>query len=479
MRFLFVSLQKLESDFYGRVAGELIGRGHEASHVTFSRRAAVLLRRRGVDAHVFPEKMTDLGSLDRDDEAARIVQRYDTPTLRSVYRSDHVCDGRSEAWCVERTVRHFVAMERLIDQIRPDVLVPEVGNETIRTAAHLIALDRGIPVLMLGYTIFPRSLMVCRDTLDQPIVDREEVRELAEPERAEVEAFIDGFTNAATPIRPYRSRPIHAGRVRTLARHVAVRALWDRDNDYLEPLRWSLALAAERIRPRLARRLYEPRQPGRPFVYFPLHLGEDYKLKRLIPHCSDQAWVVGQVAGALPHGYDLVVKEHPVAVGRYGLRLLARLRGIPNVRLVDPYTGSHELISAASAVAVVSSTVGLEALLYEKPVLTLGRPYYAGFGVTVDLESFRDIRSRMPELLEFQPDPGLIRRFLHAGMRRCSPGAPVLVDRSDENAKLVARSLEEAARQPLRCRTREQERDGGSRVRGRRAGTEAGRGAAL
>ena len=43
-----------------------------------------------------------------------------------------------------------------------------------------------------------------------------------------------------------------------------------------------------------------------------------------------------------------------------------RLHTRPNVRLVAPHTSSHELIRRAEAIAVISSTVGLEALLYEK-----------------------------------------------------------------------------------------------------------------
>lgn len=446
MRFLFGTLQKVESDFYGRVGVHLVERGHEVVHLTFSRRAAALLRRKGFEAHVLPELMRAVAPLDWDAEAVRIAQRYETPTFRDIYRTDLACRGRPEAWCVERTVRHVVAVERLLDDVGPDAVVPEVGNETLRTAVHLVGVDRGMPVLLLGYTIFPRSLMLCVDALDMPLVSRQEVRELDPPERAEVEAFIGDFKARAEPIRAYRSRPITTGRWRTLARHVTVRALWDRDNDYLKPLGWSLGLAAERFRPRIARHLYEQIDPSRPFVYFPLHLAEDYKLERLIPQWADQRWVVEQVARALPHGVDLVVKEHPIAVGRYGLRFLRRLAQMPNVRLVDPYTSSHELIGSATAVAVISSTVGLEALLYEKPVLTLGHPYYAGFGVTLDLESPRDIRHLVPAVLDFRPDPELIRRFLHAGMRRCYPGAPVLVDRSNENARDLAASLEEGMR---------------------------------
>ena len=33
-------------------------------------------------------------------------------------------------------------------------------------------------------------------------------------------------------------------------------------------------------------------------------------MKRVIPHCADQEYIVKQVADALPQGYDLVLKEH-------------------------------------------------------------------------------------------------------------------------------------------------------------------------
>jgi hypothetical protein len=172
---------------------------------------------------------------------------------------------------------------------------------------------------------------------------------------------------------------------------------------------------------------------------------DDYKIKKVIPHCVDQPSIVEQVADALPPGHDLVLKEHPMSVGRNSIALLRRLRTRPNVRLVQPYTSSHELIRDAEAVAVISSTVGLEALLYEKPVLTLGEPFYSGFGVTLDVDSFREIRAKVPELLRFRPDPERIRQFLGAAMRACLPGAPVLVDRSQENAVRLAGSLERAA----------------------------------
>jgi len=68
-------------------------------------------------------------------------------------------------------VRHFAAFERIFDAVAPDVVVPEVGSETMRTAATLVARRRDISVLFLFYTIFDRPLRLYRDTMHAPIVE--------------------------------------------------------------------------------------------------------------------------------------------------------------------------------------------------------------------------------------------------------------------------------------------------------------------
>jgi hypothetical protein len=449
VRFLFTTLQFIESDFYGRVGAELARRGHEVSHVAFSRRAANVLRARGFRAECLPDRMAALGPIpDAEAEGERIVDRYGLPTLRDVWKTDWPCAGRPDSECVERTVRHFLALEAIFDEVRPEVVVPEVGSETMRTAAHHIGLGRGATVLFLFYTIFPRPLRLYRNTMHAPIVAPEELRPPDVGERAEVEEFIASFTAANRPIREYRAATVTPSKLRDFARHIAVSLTQDADNEYLRPDHYVRNLFRERARAAVARRLYEPLDATRRFVYFPLHVVDDYKIKRVIPHCVDQASIIEQVADALPHGHELVLKEHPMSIGRNSTALLRRLKRIPNARLVDPYTSSHELMRRADAIAVISSTVGLEALLYGKPVLTLGQPFYSGYGVTLDVDSFREIREAVPAVLRFRPDRERTLRFLGAAMRACHAGKPVLVDHSDANAATLAASLEAAVTEP-------------------------------
>ena len=452
MRFLFATIQSFESDFYGTVGVELSRRGHAVSHVTVSRHSSQALRDRGFEAFCLPDAIAELPPFDVAAERTRIESRYGLPSIRDVYRIDPASEGRAEDWCVRRTVRHFLALERLFDRVRPDVLVPEVGTELLRTVAHHVALARRIPTLFLFYTIFPRPLRLYVDTLDAPIVARDEVRPLNAEERQEVEGFIAEFTARREPIRPHRPVLATRRRLAQAREYIGARVGPDKDNEYLHPWRWTGEHVLGWGRALTARAFYRTPRPGRPYVYFPLHVTDDFKIKRVIPHCSDQAAIVELIAEALPPGYDLVLKEHPLSIGRNPLSFLRRVQRPSNVYIVPPHTSSHDLIESAAAVAVISSTVGLEALLYVKPVLTVGHPFYSGYGVTLDASSFAELRELVPAVLRFEPDRETIVRLLHAAMRRCRPGAPVLVDRSDENALRLAQSLEEAAQETVATR---------------------------
>jgi Capsule polysaccharide biosynthesis protein len=449
MRFLFATRERYETEFYGRVGAELMAIGHDVAHVAYSRRAAGQLRRAQprIRTYCLTDLMRALAPFDRDSEARRIEERYmipEVPTIRDVYRTDWPTYGRSEEESVERTVRHFLGYERVFDEVGPDVVLPEVGSETLRTAPHLIGVERGSEVLFLFYTIFRDPLRLYRNTLHAPIVPEAEVRALSPDERVEIEEFIAEFQARNMPIRRYIEPTVSTGVAREWLSHVAVRAIWDRDNDYMAPSRMVRNRVREKVRAAVIPRLYDQLNTARKFLYFPIHVSDDYKIKRVIPHCVDQAAIIELIAASLPQGVDLVLKEHPMSIGRNPLGLLRRLTSHENVRLVDPYTSSHELIRRARAVAVISSTVGLEALLHGRPVMTVGQPFYAGYGITVDVDSFREIPDATMELLRFFPDRELTLRFLHAAMRRCLPGKPAAVDGSEQNARTLAASLHTA-----------------------------------
>jgi capsular polysaccharide export protein len=82
----------------------------------------------------------------------------------------------------------------------------------------------------------------------------------------------------------------------------------------------------------------------------------------------------------------VVLKIHPeVAAGRKRGHFESLSPGMAaRVRVVGQHRHAPDLIEEARAVYTVSSQVGFEALLWERPVRVFGMPFYAGWGLTAD-----------------------------------------------------------------------------------------------
>lgn len=94
----------------------------------------------------------------------------------------------------------------------------------------------------------------------------------------------------------------------------------------------------------------------------------------------------------------LMWKPHPdVEAGlRVGAVAEGDLEGLADVALTG--TGAAAAIDLADEVWTMTSTLGFEALLRGVPVVTLGKPFYAGWGLTKDLVTAPEWRAPGPSL---------------------------------------------------------------------------------
>ncbi len=111
-------------------------------------------------------------------------------------------------------------------------------------------------------------------------------------------------------------------------------------------------------------------------------------------------------------GAEIVYKPHPdVEAGlRVGAIDAAALQGLASVvaSKADPLS----LIDACDEVWTMTSLLGFEALLRGKPVVCVGAPFYAGWGLTRDLGTVPDRRRHAPDGHPL-PRPDLIH-LIHA-----------------------------------------------------------------
>lgn len=117
--------------------------------------------------------------------------------------------------------------------------------------------------------------------------------------------------------------------------------------------------------------------PSGNYLYFPLHMQPEASSCPLGGVLSDQLRAVRLLADALPAGWQLVVKEHPLQ------KMEARPAGwyrdlvkSPNVVLVAQDIASAELQKGARAVATLTGAAAWEAWLWRKPALVLGHILY-------------------------------------------------------------------------------------------------------
>ncbi|MFM0056381.1 capsular biosynthesis protein [Paraburkholderia phytofirmans] len=112
------------------------------------------------------------------------------------------------------------------------------------------------------------------------------------------------------------------------------------------------------------------------YVFLPLQVSADTQLKLHSDVTNIEA--IRQAVGyAEKIGAELFVKVHPAETDRGELRQICDLSSKLNFDIVSSAT--LDLVRNAHSVVTINSTVGLEALMYNKKVITLGRSFYRDF----------------------------------------------------------------------------------------------------
>lgn len=149
------------------------------------------------------------------------------------------------------------------------------------------------------------------------------------------------------------------------------------------------------------------------FLFVPLQVHDDTQITIHSPWIRNMRELVSAVIAArnqlkLPH--TVVVKEHPVDLGRIDYKeFIAKADA---VWLWD--YPLEELLERAAAVITVNSSVGLEAVLAGRAVVSLGASVYEKAGVTCPARSPETLRAAISRALSGERDEVLRYQFLQA-----------------------------------------------------------------
>lgn len=273
-------------------------------------------------------------------------------------------------------LRGFAArIDHLLRAIGPDLVVVPHGSEAISRLITAKALKAGIPWLCSESSFFPGHLLV--DPAGQHFfpgknkIDRDwpevRVNALTTSETEGVTQFVQGWQMSRSTKYAQDTSPGEAERLTAFL---------------------------------------ESRQG--PVLFVPMQVPVDASVHHGLGAFPSLQAFYHQLLASLPAGWRVVFKRHPKE--QAGNQLL----DAPDPRvLVVREASIHDLIAAADAVAVFSSNVGLEALLYGKPVIAGGKPCYGGKGLTIDVRTSEDLPAALERALTWQHDVGLRNKLVH------------------------------------------------------------------
>jgi len=143
------------------------------------------------------------------------------------------------------------------------------------------------------------------------------------------------------------------------------------------------------------------------FIYVPLHYQPERTTSPLGGMFVDQVLMVKMLSYYLPDNWLIYVKEHPSMkkVNRGCPRSTHRskqyydeLASMKNVVLVSMYENTYNLIDNCQAVAVVTGTAGLEAVMRNKQCLMFGYGYLQYAPNVITIRNNKDCASAMYKL---------------------------------------------------------------------------------
>lgn len=336
------------------------------------------------DTHYFFDT-ADVQMPEPDVRLLQSIEAPDVPTIHNMILGDRVVSKLQYRDALGYATFLAKRIQTLLVELAPSMVIGSF-DALHSGIAHAMARQRGIPWFALNFSVIPPGLacfcsgMSPAERVPLRTTERGEARTRAAHALEQFEAKLVRAPAYMTP--PPLSLPAAIqripARVRSVARMLAnsraraIRKFTDTRGDYS-----IMAAVRHQWRVRAARHALGGTNtvrtpPATPYVLFGLHMQPESSIDVWAPFFSNQMWVIELLARSVPPTHGVLVKIHKSDAAHYSRAELERMLSFPGVRLVEPFASSREFIEGAELVIVIQGTMGLEAALLGKPVVSLG-----------------------------------------------------------------------------------------------------------
>lgn len=146
------------------------------------------------------------------------------------------------------------------------------------------------------------------------------------------------------------------------------------------------------------------------FIFIPFQDDRDTQIRLFSPWIGDMRELFSLAQRIVDEtGWSVVLKEHPSSREQY-----PDLHQKCSDRLFFANGNStQQLIESSSLVVSINSTVGLESVWLNKPLLTVGQAFYNVEGVVMHAQSAEEVMRLLARFPDWPVEPSLRRAFLH------------------------------------------------------------------
>jgi hypothetical protein len=386
-----------------------------------------------------------------------LEETYCDPGLATLLASDR--------WLVRYPFLQQIAYVDLLDRLLTDLISPEsivLSDDVADLTSWLIyckaTSSRATYTAIAKSRLPDRVLVHGTATTREPRLVHRYRNATSDEARARLQQlgtpYLEAFRSGWTPLKltDYLTRPS-----RTMGRDMGFLFVRAKEQlaDPTDPTRESVGTLIGRRLMRLSRSEWRLRRmASRDTVtsgdwVFPLHYHPEAATLVRAPQYTDQIDTIRRLALSLPVSRHLVVREHPVMIGRRSMSVYHDLMRIPNVDLLAPGISSIDALGPAAGVVTLTSSLGWEAWVMGKPVVMLGDAIYTDAPGIVRIDDECEVGEATTRAADNPQSEAEITRWLGVLHEESHPGSMDHPAYSDSGSSTNVRDLTCAVRSRL------------------------------
>jgi hypothetical protein len=355
-------------------------------------------------------------------------------------------------------------IERAISELRPKAFVCQTADSLISHVLFKVAQQANVPAFAVtpawlfeseigeGGYFSNDEFLRCDVMIDA--YKRLQGRPLTKQERQRVDSLIEQISSFTGNTRyhervgrgPLAKWQVLSPQIRSPFSYMFRHARLNKDVFYLKINPW-VKLRANLLRSwrhiattNLLQTVSFEELPSR-IVLFAMHFQPEQSTLAQGIFAINQIALIENISKALPLGYTLIVKEHPVGRGTRPSWQYRHIAGLPNVELCD--APAKKIALQCDAVLTITGTIAIEGLVLGKPVVTFGRSFFSYCDLITYVESPQQLRAVLREILvtksHVKPDrEERLRKFLMSYLYGLIPHSPFIENAEHYAARIIS-----------------------------------------